>query len=762
MLFILGFTLLSSCSPSRKLAGKKLLIKNNIEISSDVPVENKSKLKKELKTLIKQKPNTSVLFVIPSEYLGADPVAHDPAMVDATVQNMQNFLVNKRGFYHSEVYADSLSNDKNIEVTYHIKPSEQYHVGDIHFYGQDSSLIEEIEGLKSKAVLKTGDPIDAGLFDLELSRITLALQNMGYANFAANYFKIKGDSSTAERKVDIFFEVISPLPDTTHTRYTIGDVNVYTDYHRAQKEDMVTGEVFDNKLFKRQSVDFIVSPGNINNMIFLNRGDLYSRENRSKTFRKLSGLGTYKFVTISPEVSAEHDSVLNYNIYLTPQQHSWVADFGSEIFYSTVNQNNRQLLGINLSTQFQNRNFFGGGEQFTVGSETGMELQFNPLAASTVNLGLNSNLEIPKQVDLFNMARVLTKTGILPQVEYTKFREETTTNIGLGLSFVNILNNYSISSISANYAYDYKRSKNVRFLITTLGVDLNIYDLDPIFVQQYQDNQFLLNSFEDNLITGFLFKDITYIKSTPANSRGMSKALLLSFEASGWEKSILNTIYNAISGSNSDWKAGSLPFSRFLRFEADRRWYQQFGKSTLAMRLYGGVIVPFGNAISAPFVKQFSVGGPNSLRAWDQRELGPGGYPVALENPVANQTFFQQGDVKFEFNIECRFPVVWLLEWAFFLDGGNVWTLREDTERNGSQISDQFMKQIALGIGYGLRWDFDYFNIRFDFGYKLRNPYDESEAVRTPLDNLNGHWYTWKGIKDQGFGNFQVAVNYPF
>jgi len=135
--------------------------------------------------------------------------------------------------------------------------------------------------------------------------------------------------------------------------------------------------------------------------------------------------------------------------------------------------------------------------------------------------------------------------------------------------------------------------------------------------------------------------------------------LILSFEASGWEKSILNSLYNAISGSDSDWKVGDISFSRFLRLEADRRWYQKFGNSTLAFRVLGGIIVPFGSDISAPFVKQFSVGGPNSLRAWDQRELGPGGYAEALEKPVINQTFFQQGDVKLEFNIEYRFPIIW-------------------------------------------------------------------------------------------------------
>jgi len=760
--------MVSSCSPSKKLAGRKLLLNNKVTIESDANFENKSALKDQLTSLIKQKPNSTFLL-LPKEYLWEDPVAYDHEAREQTVTDMQNYLRNKKGYYHAEVTSDSLADARNVQVTYNAVPGDRYTIGTVKYYGDDNRIINEIESLNQKTLLKSGDPIDAAVFDLELSRLTIALQNRGYANFAANYFKIKGDSSTQERKVDIYLEVLSPLPDTAHTKYSIGQVNVYTDYSRSTVQQPLTDYVYDSKTYRRQSTKFIVRPSVINNMIFLKKGETYSRDNRSSTFRKLSGLGTYKFVTISPSVDSLDKTVLNYDIYLTPHKYRWIADYGSDLFYNTVNQNSNQLFGVSLSSLFQNRNFLGGGEQLSIGGEAGLEVQLNPLLVRTVNASINSNLEIPKQVDLFNMAKVLTKVGVLPDSEYNRFKNETTTNIGVGSSFVNIFENRSIMSASASFSYDYRRNATTRFLITTLGVDVNIYDLDSIFLDQNQDNTFLLNSFENNLITGFLFKDITYIKTTPENSNGLSKALILSFEASGWEKSLVNTLYNVVSGSNSDWTLGQLSFSRYLRGEVDRRWYQKIGyKSELAFRVYGGLILPFGNDISAPFVRQFSVGGPNSLRAWDQRELGPGGYAAALEKPVFNQTFFQQGDVKLEFNIEYRFPVIWLLEGAFFLDGGNVWTLREDVQRPGSRFTTNFYEQLALGIGYGLRWDFNYFNIRFDFGYKLKNPYHEDivAEIKGPAyqgnPDTNGYWYNLGGIRNQGFGNFQVAINYPF
>ena len=140
------------------------------------------------------------------------------------------------------------------------------------------------------------------------------------------------------------------------------------------------------------------------------------------------------------------------------------------------------------------------------------------------------------------------------------------------------------------------------------------------------------------------------------------------------------------------------------------------------------------------------------MRAWDQSVLGPGGYEDT--NRLSNQIGFQRGDIKLEFNAEYRFDILWLLEGALFADIGNVWTLKKDPDRPGSQFTSKFYDQLAVGIGWGARWDFTYFNIRFDFAYKVRNPYPDEEGRK---------WYSWEEFKRQKlFENIQVAVNYPF
>lgn len=189
-------------------------------------------------------------------------------------------------------------------------------------------------------------------------------------------------------------------------------------------------------------------------------------------------------------------------------------------------------------------------------------------------------------------------------------------------------------------------------------------------------------------------------------------------------------------------------FSNFWRAEADVRYTHELSsKRAFAARLAAGVAVPFSNASSAPYSRLFFVGGPNSIRAWLIRGLGPGSfYDKRLENTVP----FQAGDMKIEFNSEFRFPVFWRFESALFLDAGNVWNLKE-TER-GTKISKFWYDEMAIGTGLGLRLDVTYALIRLDFGYKMRQPFSINNESK------------WIGITNPRWRNFNpnFALGLPF
>ncbi|MDF1696219.1 MAG: BamA/TamA family outer membrane protein [Saprospiraceae bacterium] len=754
-------------------------------IESKSNIDQKYLLKTNLKNLIEQKPNGRTLFfTLPKEYVyyrNTEPgdsswynrfflkyMAEPPAIYDSistkrSADAIRNYLVNKKGYYNATVEVEEKRKKHSTEVKYIVDPKDRYKINSIEYFGDDTEVINTIESINNEALIKKGDYIDATAFDLELTRLSLALQNKGYANFATNYLSIKGDSSLNNSGVDIFMELLPPLPDTFHQKFTVGNINIYTDFHRDQDTSKLDYSFFNTVKYHKQGSNFLVKPKAIDNAIFLKPGTIYNRDSRTKTRKKLSELGTYRFVTMSARLDEVHDSIINYDILLTPFQKKWVADFGWDFFISSISQSsdgNNRVLGLSLSNQMKNRNFLGGAEQFTVSSQVGLELQFNSNNATSFirsrTFGVNAALQIPRQRNLLEKRPLINILGIINDDTFQQFKENTTTTISAGFTFADLIDNFSRSAVNAAYTHNFKPNSTSRFIIRQLGLEYNDYELSPTFFDQIKDNPLLLRSFDDNLLTGVFFRDITYIYTKPVNAAGNSYTFIANFEWSGIEKYLTNKLYNTISGSNTEWTLNNnIEFAKYFRFEIDPRFYEFFSdKHSFAARAYAGIIIPFGGSDAAPFFKQFSVGGPNSMRGWDQKELGPGAYSDLLLNPIENQTFFQTGDFKLEVNLEYRFDIVYVLEGGLFLDAGNVWTLKDNTDRPGAKLSSTFLDEIAVSAGYGFRFDFTYFNIRFDFGYKLRNPFPFGETTR--------YWYNWDEIKEQKFGNFQVAVNYPF
>lgn len=201
-----------------------------------------------------------------------------------------------------------------------------------------------------------------------------------------------------------------------------------------------------------------------------------------------------------------------------------------------------------------------------------------------------------------------------------------------------------------------------------------------------------------------------------------------------------------------------------VKVEFDARWYSKARKrSQLAARFKTGIAVPFGPDDNISYIKQFFVGGPSSIRAWRPMHLGPGTFVNRnFFEPTSQTIFYQRGDLSLEMNLEYRFDLYWLMEGALFVDAGNIWTLQDDPSRPGAQISSDFLSEMAIGYGYGLRFDFNYFLIRLDLGLKLLYPsnvFSEPDAPGAPFIAPTGRWISPRG---QGVGNFNIAVNYPF
>lgn len=789
-----------SCNSTKYLADGQSLIKGTkILFKSNIKINDKKSLEAELLTFIKDKPNEKLLFFIPKEWiylrnsgegdtlwyhdglkaLGQPPSIYHEEVVSKTVQEMENYLRLNKGYYEAKVdfiveessklvgFQNSTSSEvweKSVSrVTYIVAPGQRYKVKSVEYRSEDKAVLAFLESTKEAAFVKKGDYIDYTQFELEKSRMSLDLQNNGYANFSNNYIEIQGDSSKTNKDIDIIFEIKTPLPDMFHQQYVTGRINVYTDFIKDQSSADLVMDSLQGIHFYRQSSEFLVKPSLLSNSIFFRDGTKLRRDERLKTFKKLNSLGTYRFVAINSVPDVVYDSIMNFNILLTPFQKKWIFDGSLEGYFSTLGAS--RLFGVSLAGALQNRNLLGGSEKYTLRAELGTELGFNPgvsgISARTRNISIQNNLNIPSFQDFLGLGKLAWRAGIIKDKFYKSFVEEANTNIGLSFSSLDIINFYSLSSYNASFGFDYTSIKGNRYIFRPLGFNLDLYAINDS--TRFVDNPLIFLSFKDNLGTGFVFRDFSYIYNSGKSRKGNSYLVINNFEVSGWEVYLTNQLFNAISGSESQWAISrgdllnrDIAFAKYIRYEFDGRHYKDFSKTrSLASRLNLGVIVPFGENSASPFIRQFGVGGPNSLRAWNVKEAGPGGYRdpnTKIKEPQV--IFVNQGDIKIEANIEYRFKILLILDGALFVDAGNVWTLKDDPDRPNAAISSDFLNQIAIGAGYGLRLNFNFFNIRFDFGYKVRSPYID------PV--LPSQWYTLREIRQQGLGNVQVAVNYPF
>ena len=159
-----------------------------------------------------------------------------------------------------------------------------------------------------------------------------------------------------------------------------------------------------------------------------------------------------------------------------------------------------------------------------------------------------------------------------------------------------------------------------------------------------------------------------------------------------------------------------------------------------------------------PYIKQFSIGGSSSIRAFPARSIGPGTYNVRDNIPTDSTLFIdQRGDIKLEGNLEYRFDIIKALKGAVFVDAGNIWLARADTlHRPGGEFhSDKFLRQLAVGTGLGLRLDFSFFVLRFDLAFPLRKPYLDDPWVMDDIDFGSSAWRKENLI-------FNIDIVYPF
>ncbi|MDX2431967.1 MAG: BamA/TamA family outer membrane protein, partial [Bacteroides sp.] len=188
-------------------------------------------------------------------------------------------------------------------------------------------------------------------------------------------------------------------------------------------------------------------------------------------------------------------------------------------------------------------------------------------------------------------------------------------------------------------------------------------------------------------------------------------------------------------------------YSQFAKVTSEFKYYRHGMNKTLVARVFVGVGLPYGNSSVLPYVEQYFAGGAYSIRGFTARYVGPGAYREDTDGYID-----QSGDMKLEANLEYRFGMTKIMKGALFIDAGNIWLINEDENRPGSKFHiNTFYNQLAVGAGFGLRFDFSFFVLRTDLGFPIRNPY--------ATEGKNWQLGTGQALKGT---QFYLAIGYPF
>ncbi len=811
---------LASCNTSKYLASdEELLTSQRVVIEDPKSVNNRSDLTYQLSTIAKQQPNGNFFFLWPREWfyfknnqpkdssrinrflrntIGQRPAIYSDSLSRRSARDMEDFLF-RLGHFEAKAYHEpDRGKRRKVNLIYHITAGKRRLIDSVVYSSPDPLIDSLLQIAAEDSELQSGQPLDLNNFDREKSRISRYLRNEGFAFFSGAYVNdLEIDTSRRSGYADVFFSVLPPERDASIDQYRVGTVTVFTDFN-----PLITGEegvqrdtVIDGVRFLSRQPAFRMRPSLLRKNIFLEQGDLSSRAQLEKTNLSLNGLGIYRFVRINQQEDSVAVNTLNYQIQLSPSEK---MSLGADLDLNYTNRNGNvgagNLIGVSVSPSFQNRNLFSGAELLVTSLRAGVEIDPrtgpNTQFFNTVDLGADISLYLPRFKD-FGIYSALSKFPapwrgkLLTEGFMSQLRERASTRFSLGYEYLLIRDFYAYTVFNARQGYDFRRSATTSYRINHLAIDILEPRTEAAFDTILQDNQFLAQSFGQQYFLSFLFRDLEYNRIGIPDLKGRSISFTGRFELAGAELFGLNKLVNSLRNDDITWRPNdNAIYAKYFITEANLRYYKKFTpQHTFASRLIAGIGRPYGGEDAVPYVKQFFVGGANSMRAWAPRGLGPGGYvdPTSLGNDVDFFRLFQTGDLRLELNLEYRFPIASYFKGALFADIGNIWTLNpaENVERPGSQflfaaspnednsfVHQPFYRQLAVGMGTGIRVDVSYFIFRLDASVPMRYNYphagDGTPIVRDGSPIPESAY--WRNLNNFRLGDitWQLGLGYPF
>lgn len=662
---------------------------------------------------------------------GTDPVLVSNVSPDMRVKVATNTLHNY-GYFRGKVDYETLAgkNPKKAKITYHVHAGQLFRLDSVAYLRFPASMDSVLSRHQDERILKSGDAFSVVNLSSEQSHIETLLRNNGYYYFNSSYTTFRADTIMRPGKVQLQVVPVSERPAKADHPWYMGRVIVNVrDKEASPLENTITRR---NYTYNFSGDKIPLRPSLWRHSITHRTGKMYRQDDEDMTVQKLGELGVFGSLDVSyvPRDTTATCDTLDILV-------SAVMD---KMYDSTFEMNatfkSNQQVGPGVSYELAKRNAFRGGEKVSFkifGSyewQTGKGTQGRNSLLNSYELGTELAFKFPRFV--------------FPGISRRRLRFPATTQFSLDADWRNRSKFFNMFTAGLEANYHWYRRETAQNDLTLFSLQFNKLNHTTVsFDSIMTANPALYVSMRDQFVPSMSYT-FTY------QSRSWRQHPLyvqLSIKEAG---NLTSAIYAACgqSFSKKEKKLLGNPFAQYVKVTAEAHKQFKFSNDmSVATRIFGGVIYSYGNSTSAPYTDQFYVGGANSIRGFTVRTLGPGSYkPSDSKYAYMDQT----GDVKFEANAELRARLFGDLHGAVFLDAGNVWLLRDDAQRPGAKLTAGTLKNIALGTGFGLRYDLEFLVLRFDVGIALHAPYKTSKSG----------FYNIEKFKD-GLG-LHFAIGYPF
>jgi outer membrane protein assembly factor BamA len=677
--------------------------------------------------------------------LGDSPVIFNEKDAERSQQELLRAVQNK-GYMSASVGLQKKMKRKKLELTYVIKSGDPYILRHFNYNLKDKEISNIIQKHASETLIHEKMHFDINIIDAERDRIANLLNNSGYYRFSKEYITFIADTVRGSKEIDLHMQLV-PFPSTAkykaapYRQYRIDTITIVTDFDMMESTPESGVGVNDSIHYKGYPIYFKdklqLRPKVLVDNLYLAPGNLYRNMDLQRTYSHFGRFSALTYSNIRFNEVKEDSTKLNSYVLLTRGRNKSAS-------FEIEGTNSAGDLGAAASVSFQHRNLFYGSELLTLKFRGAYEA-ISGLEGYTSNgyyeAGAEATLNFPRFIAPF-----ISKN----------YRRRSTASTELGFRFnYQRRPEFSRTVFSSSWSYKWNQRQRIQHRFDLLDIS---YIYLPWISDTFRENYINKGQnyiFEYNYTSRFIVRTgYTYVYNSLGNNEAFrnstanSYSIRAGFESAGNLLYLFSKAVNLQQNTNGQYSIFDIPFAQYLKADFDYVKKVILDKrNTLAIHTAFGIAVPYLNSKSVPFEKQYFSGGANSVRGWAVRELGPGKF-------AGNGNYLDQsGDIKLDASIELRTRLFWKFRGAAFVDAGNIWSIKSYENQPGGVFRfKDFYKEIAVAYGLGLRIDFDFCVLRFDFGMKALNPVYASGRDRYPISHPSFK-------RDM---TFHFAVGYPF